>query len=191
MSQTPTNPDDVTAPAADARLFRSSPTWLFVIVVLLTLPTNVGLQLLLQLLDGAPAGSPQAAEALPSALAFAVMAGGAAAWLLWRRRTWVRISSGGIELAALGGDPILLDWSEIVAVRVRGHWLRTVLDVVPVALHAVRSAEPARDLPRVRDTADGAAFSVDVGALRPGPATLRAELARHTARSATRGSGPD
>ena len=29
MAHTPTGPDDVTAPAADTALFRSSPTWVF------------------------------------------------------------------------------------------------------------------------------------------------------------------
>ena len=180
MSDTPTGPDDVAAPAADAVLFHSAPGWVFLTTLLVAVPIMAAGGVLIELLDGAGLGwrdwAAAAADALPLALLIAALA----AAQVWQRRTWVRISSGGVELAARGGDPVLLDWAEIVSARVRRRWLWTVLDVVPVDPYNVRSVEPQRDPPRMRDTGYGAAFTVEVGGLRPGPAALRAALARHT-----------
>ena len=180
MSHTPTGPDDVTAPAADTRLFRSSPTWVTLILLCVAVPVAAFASLGLELLDGAAMSRRLMAEAVVDVLPYTVVAALVTVWQLSRRRTWVRISSGGMELAAHGGDPVLLDWSEIVSARVRRRWLWAVLEVVPVDLDTVRSVDPGRDLPRVRETDAGTAFTVEAGILRPGPTALRAELARRT-----------
>lgn len=180
MSRTPTSPDEVTAPAPDAQLFRSSPTWAFLVILFLVMPVFAIIDLLLDLPEGADLGWRQVSETVGNSLLFALVAAGAAAWQIRRRRTWVRISSGGIELAADGGDPILIDWSEIICARIRRRGLWAVLDVVPTDPDTVRSTNPHRDLPRMRDTPDGTAFTVPAGGLRPRPAALRTALARHT-----------
>ncbi len=183
MSRTPTGPDDVTAPAADSQLFRSSPTWYLLIYVPAMLLGVTAVSLLIDLLDGVDLSwrhlGVKAAALLPATAAGA----GFFAWQIWRRRSWVRISSGGVELAADGGDPILLDWSEIISARIRRRGLWAVLDVVPADPDTVHSTDSHRDLPRMRDTADGTAFTVQVGVLQPGPTALRTALARHTTTS--------
>lgn len=180
MPHTPTSPDDVTAPAADTRLFRSSPTWASVILLCAAVPVAAFVSLGFELLDGTAMSLRLMAAAVVDVLPYMVIAALVAAWQLARRRTWMRTSSGGMELAVHGGDPVLLDWSEIVSARVRRRWLWAVLEVVPVDLDTVRSVEPGRDLPRMRETDAGTAFTVGAGSLRPGPAALRTEIARHT-----------
>lgn len=180
MSRTPTGPDDVTAPAADSRLFRSSPTLYFLILVPATLLAVTAASLLIDLLDGAGLSWRQLGVRAAALLPFTAAGAGLVAWQIRRRPTWVRISSGGIELAVQGSDPILLDWSEIVCARVHRRGLRAVLDVVPADPDTVRSTGPHRVLPRMRDTADGTAFTADIVFLRPGPTALQAALARHT-----------
>ena len=179
MPRFSTGPDEVTAPAPDAQLFRSSPAWMFLIIFAAALPAATAVILLLALLDGDSASWRRIGGAAGDSLPYCLLIAAGAAWQVRRRRTWVRISSGGIELAADGGDPILLDWSETRSARVHRRGLWAVLDVVPTDPDSVRSTDPRRDLPRMRDTADGKAFSVPVGGLRPGPAALRSALARH------------
>ncbi len=180
MSKTPTGPDEVTAPAPDAQLFRPSAAWTFLVIFAVAVPVMTAANLLLDLPDGQSLGWHQLGKAAGDSLPYCLLAATAAAWQIRRRRSWVRISSGGIELAAYAAGPIVLDWAEITSVRVHRRGLRAVLDVVPADVDAVRSVEPARDLPQMRDTADGTAFTVEVSFLRPGLAALRTSLARHT-----------
>ncbi len=129
-------PEQVEAPAADAVLFRSSPMRTFVAVfVLLMVVVRGGVA------DRGAAGrrhrEPVVAHRAGGRRDRALAAGGYA----WSTRgaltTWVRVSSGGLELAAQGSDPILLAWPDIATVVVRRAGLRTVLDVTPVDLDRV------------------------------------------------------
>lgn len=150
MSHTPTGPD-VTAPATYTRLFRSSPTRFALIVLIAAMPVTALVSLGIELLDGATMSWQQTAASVLDVLPYVIVVALVAVWQLGRRRTWVRFSSGGMEPAAHGGDPVLLDWSEIVSARVRRRWLWAILEVVPVDLDAVRSVDPGRDLPQMRE----------------------------------------
>ncbi|MBM2623391.1 hypothetical protein JIG36_48645 [Actinoplanes sp. LDG1-06] len=152
---------------------------MFLVIFVAAIPAATAAILLLGLLDGDSASWRRIGEAVGESVPYCLLIAAGAAWQIRRRRTWVRISSGGIELAADGGDPILLDWSETSSAQVRRRGLWAVLDVVPTDPDSVRSTDPHRDLPRLRDTADGTAFTVPVGSLRPGPAALRSALVRH------------
>jgi len=94
--------------------------------------------------------------------------------------TWVRASSGGLELAAQGSDPVLLAWPDIDHVVVRRRGLRTVLDVTPVDLDRVHPISEGGDgWPTLRDEEDGSpSFTADLTQVWPPPRALRRELAR-------------
>jgi len=95
-------------------------------------------------------------------------------------KTWIRISSGGLEVAAQDSDPILLAWPDIAHVRVRRQGIRSILEVTPLDLdrvHPVQGDGPGG--PAMTETADGPAFTADLSELWPGPRALRRELARH------------
>jgi hypothetical protein len=94
--------------------------------------------------------------------------------------TWVRVSSGGLELAAQESDPILLAWSDVAHVTVRRVGLRNVLDVTPVDLDSVHPVQDeGAGWPTMTETADGPAFTADLSEVWPGPRRLRRELAKH------------
>jgi hypothetical protein len=93
--------------------------------------------------------------------------------------TWVRISAGGLELAAQGSDPVLLAWDDVAAVTVRRSGLRTVLEVTPVDLDAVHPVQGSGEgWPALTETPRGPAFVADLTQIWPGPRTLRRELTR-------------
>jgi hypothetical protein len=171
-------PEQVEAPAADAVLFRSSPVRTFVAVFLLLIVSFAAVSPFVALLAGGT-GNPWWHTASEAGVISALAAGGYA----WSTRgaltTWVRVSSGGLELAAQGSDPILLAWPDIEAVVVRRAGLRTVLEVTPVDLdrvHPVQDEGPGG--PAMTETPDGPAFTADLSEVWPGPRALRRELAR-------------
>jgi hypothetical protein len=119
-----------------------------------------------------------------TAVQAAVIAGLASAAYAYSTRasltTWVRISSGGLELAAPESDPILLAWPDIAHVTVRRVGLRNVLDVTPVDLDRVHPVQDeAVGWPAMTETPDGPAFTADLSEVWPGPRRLRRELARY------------
>lgn len=101
--------------------------------------------LLIDLLDGEIMSWRHLGGTAAGLLPIAVVGAALVAWQIRRRPTWVRVSCGGIELAANGSDPILLDRSEIVCARVRRRGLRAVPDVVPADPDTVRSTDPAEN----------------------------------------------
>jgi hypothetical protein len=176
-------PDEVAAPADDAVLFRSAPWRTFALMSAVLLVAYVGASPLVALLLDAPDEPWWSALAQGAAVAVVV----AGAYALSARSalpTWVRASSGGLELAAQGSDPVLLAWRDIDHVVVRRDGLRTVLDVTPVDLDRVHPvSEEDEGWPPLRDDdADPEgrpAFTADLTQVWPGPRALRRELARH------------
>jgi hypothetical protein len=165
---------------ADAIQFRSSVAWSLTFCVLLTVGSSIGVQALIWWLSGGHVDWVLAAGTVASLTIVVLITGGVTASQLRRRPTWIWVSSIGIEMVFRGGDPVLLAWSEIDAARVRRRGPFAVVNVVPADLYLVRCVLPSRDLPPIRNTAAGAAFTIDVGLLRPGPDALRGALARHS-----------
>ena len=167
-------PEQVKAPADDAVLFRSSPWRTFVVVFLLLMVSFGAVSPIVALLAGGT-GNPWWHTALQAGTIGVLAAGGYA----WSTRgaltTWIRCSSGGLELAAQGSDPILLDWADIATVVVRRAGLRALLEVTPIDLDRVH---PVQDEGPGGPAMTGAAFTADLSEVWPGPRTLRRELAR-------------
>ena len=171
-------PEQVEAPARDAVLFQSSPLRTFVAVFLLLMLSFTAVSPITALLIGGT-GNPWWHTALEAGAIGALAAGGYAWSIRGALTTWVRASSGGLELAAQGSDPILLAWPDIAAVVVRQSGIRTLLEVTPVDLdrvHPVQDEGPGG--PAMTETPAGPAFSADLSEIWPGPRALRRELAR-------------
>jgi hypothetical protein len=171
-------PEQVAVPATDAVLFRSSPLRTFVVVFAL-LMLSFGLVSPIVALVVGGTGNRWWHTAVQAG-AISMLAAGCFAWSTrGALKTWVRISSGGLELAAQGSDPILLTWPDIAAVVVRRSGLRTVLEVTPVDLDRVH---PVQDEgaggPPMSETGGGPTFTADLSEIWPGPRALRRELAR-------------
>ncbi|MGX6602416.1 hypothetical protein ACWKSP_09820 [Micromonosporaceae bacterium Da 78-11] len=170
-------PEQVEAPARDTVLFRSSPARTFLAVFLILMISFAATSPIVALFADETArwGSSTLQAAVIAALAAGAYAYSTRAALA----TWVRVSAGGLELAAQGSDPILLAWPDIASVVVRRVGLRTVLDVLPVDLdsvHPVQGEGPG--WPTLTETELGTAFTADLSEVWPGPRRLRRELAR-------------
>ena len=175
-------PDEVEAPADDAVLFRSSPWRTFAVLSGTLLTAYILVSPLVALVLGAP-DEPWWSTLLQGAVIAIVVSGAYALTARSALSTWVRASSGGLELAAQGSDPVLLAWPDIDHVVVRRDGLRTVLDVTPVDLDRVHPvSEEDEGWPAIRDDdADPQgrpAFTADLTEVWPGPRALRRELAR-------------
>jgi hypothetical protein len=175
-------PEEVEAPADDAILFRSSPWRTFSLMFAVLLVAYVAVSPLVTLVLGAE-GDPWWSTLLQGAVLAAVVSGLYGVSARSALNTWVRASSGGLELAAQGSDPVLLAWPDIDHVVVRRDGLRTVLDVTPVDLDRVHPvSEEDEGWPAIRDDdADPQgrpAFTADLTQVWPGPRALRRELAR-------------
>ena len=175
-------PEEVEAPANDAVLFRSSRWRTFAILALVLLVAYVAVSPLVALFLEAP-DDPWWSTLVQGAVVGATVAGAYALTARSALSTWVRASSGGLELAAQGSDPVLLAWPDIDHVVVRRDGLRTVLDVTPVDLDRVHPvSEEDEGWPAIRDDdADPQgrpAFTADLTQVWPGPRALRRELTR-------------
>jgi hypothetical protein len=172
-------PEQVAAPAADTVLFRSSPWRTFAAVFALLMISFGAVSPLAALLAGGT-GNPWWQTGLQAG-GVSVVAAGLYAWSTrGALKTWIRISSGGLEVAAQDSDPILLAWPDIAHVRVRRRGIRSIMEVTPRDLdrvHPVQGDGPGG--PAMTETADGPAYTADLSELWPGPRALRRELARH------------
>jgi hypothetical protein len=171
-------PEQVEAPATDAELIRSSP-WRTFVAVFLLLMVSFGLVSPIVALVAGGTGNPWWHTALEAGTIGVLAAGGYAYSTRGGLTTWIRCSSGGLELAAQGSDPILLAWDDIATVLVRRSGLRTVLEVTPIDMdrvHPVQGEGPGG--PAMTETAGGPAFTADLSEVWPGPRALRRELAR-------------
>ena len=172
-------PEEVEAPAEDAVLFRSSPWRTFAVMSGALFVAYVAVSPVVAYLLGAPRDSWWSTCA-QAAVIGVLVAGGYALSSRSALRTWVRASSGGLELAAQGSDPVLLAWPDIDHVVVRRRGLRTVLDVTPVDLDRVHPVSDGADgWPALHDEEDGSpSFTADLTQVWPPPRALRRELAR-------------
>jgi len=171
-------PEQVEAPATDVVLFRSSPWRTFVAVFLLLMVSFGAVSPIVALVAGGT-GNPWWHTALEAGTIGVLAAGGYAYSTRGALKTWIRCSSGGLELAAQCSDPILLDWDDIATVMVRRSGLRTLLEVTPIDMdrvHPVQGEGPGG--PAMTETASGPAFTADLSEVWPGPRALRRELAR-------------
>ncbi len=167
------SPEDVAAPAEDVTVFRTSRARTFGVMFagfLIVWP--IGNALMSWLLGDA---NP---DPWWQVLLQAALTGAAVSALLTfvtpgQHPTWIRTSSGGLELSAGGSDPIHLAWVDIARVQVRrkSRWL---LEVTPADMGRVNRVQEGNGMPRRRD----GAFVVDLARVAPGPASLRRELAR-------------
>ena len=172
-------PEQVEAPAADAVLFRSSPWRTFATVFALLMISFGAVSPFAVLLAGGT-GNPWWQTGLQAAAISAVAAGLYAWSTRGALKTWIRLSSGGLEVAAQDSDPILLAWPDIAGVVVRRQGIRAILEVTPVDLdrvHPVQGEGPGG--PAMTETAAGPAFTADLTEVWPGPRALRRELAKH------------
>ena len=178
-------PEQVQAPARDAVLFRSSPVRSFLVIFVLLMLSFALVSPFVALLgdgdgDGDGAGRPWWHTGLQAAAIAALAAGAYAYSTRGSLTTWVRISSGGLELAAQDSDPILLAWTDIQHVTVRREAFKNVLEVTPVdfdRVHPVQGEEVGP--PALAETPDGQSFTADLSEVWPGPRRLRRELAKY------------
>jgi hypothetical protein len=174
-------PEQVEAPAEDAVLFRSSPARTFALLFVIMMITYLASAPVVSLVVG-DTGDPWWSTALQAVVIGGLVAGGYAFSARAALTTWVRVSAGGLELAAQGSDPVLLAWSDIATVVIRRMGVRTVLDITPVDLdrvHPVQGEGPG--WPTMTDTDRGTAFTADLTQVWPGPRALRRELGRRMA----------
>ncbi|MEU8655190.1 hypothetical protein [Actinoplanes philippinensis] len=175
-------PEEVRAPARDAMLFRSSPVRTFVMVFAVLMVAYVAVSPVVGWIAG-DSGDPWWVTAVQAVLIGAAVAGAYAVSARAALSTWVRVSSGGLELAAQESDPVLLDWADIAAVVIRRDGLRTVLDVVPVDLDSVHPVQEGdTGGPALADTPRGPAFTADLTQIWPSPRALRRAINRHLSR---------
>jgi hypothetical protein len=101
-------PEQVEAPARDAVLFKSSPVRTFLALFLLLMVSFALVAPLVALLGEGGVGNRWWQTAAQAAVVAALAAGAYAYSTRGSLRTWVRISSAGLELAAQESDPIML-----------------------------------------------------------------------------------
>ena len=171
-------PEEIEAPARDAVVFRSSPLRTFAAMFAVIVVAYLAVAPFVRLVVGDD-DDPWWSAPAQAAMIGLLVAGAVALSARSSITTWVRVSAAGLELAAQGSDPVLLDWQDIRHVVVRRVGLRTVLEVTPVDLdsvHPVNGGGPG--WPTMTHSPDGPAFTADLTQIWPGPRTLRRELTR-------------
>jgi hypothetical protein len=177
-----TPPEQVQAPAGHAVLFRSSPLRTGTVLFAVLAVTYLAVAALGDLVLGDPE-EPWWSTLLQATIVSATVA---AVYLVTARSTlatWIRVSDGGLEMAAQGSDPVLLAWSDVAEAAVRRSGLRTVLEVVPVDLDRVHPVQDEGEgWPPLAETPAGPAFTADLTQVWPGPRALRRELSHRLGR---------
>jgi hypothetical protein len=179
-------PEQVEAPATDPVTFRSSPMRTFLLLFVILVVTYAATAPIVSLVVDDP-GDAWWVTGVQAVVIGALVAGGYAVSARAALTTWVRVSAGGLELAAQGSDPVLLDWADIDTVVIRRTGLRTLLEVTPVDLdrvHPLQGEGPG--WPVMAETGTGTAFRADLTQVWPGPRALRRELAHRMPSGAAR-----
>ncbi|GAA1588391.1 hypothetical protein [Actinoplanes couchii] len=178
----PIAPEEVRAPARDAVLFRASPGRTFLMMFVVLMVAYLAVSPVIGLIAG-DTGDPWWAIAIQAMVVGGGVAGGYAVSARAALQTWIRVSSGGLEIASQESDPILLDWADVADAAIHRQGLRTVLKVTPVDLDSVHPVQAgAAGGPALTDTSRGPAFVADLTQIWPGPRALRRELDRHLKR---------
>lgn len=169
-------PDEVAAPAGHCTLFRSSPVRTFAAVFVILAVAYAAAGPLVDLIVGGDR-DPWWSTVPQGVVLGALVAAGCAYTARSSISTWVRVSDGGVELAAQGSDPVFLTWPDIAEVAVRRTGLRTVLELTPVDLDRVHPVqEGGAGWPALTETGRGTAFTADLTQVWPGPRALRRAL---------------
>jgi hypothetical protein len=177
----PIAPEQVEAPARDAVLFRSSPVRSFLVIFVLLMMSFALVSPFVALLgDGSGTGQPWWQTGLQAGAIAALAAGAYAYSTRGSLTTWVRVSSGGLELAAQDSDPVLLAWTDIRHVTVRREAFKNLLEVTPIDFDRVHPVQGEKvGPPAVAETPEGQSFTADLSEIWPGPRRLRRELAKY------------
>jgi hypothetical protein len=171
-------PEQVQAPSGDAVLFRSSPLRTGSVLFVVLLVTYGAVAALGNVVLGDPDESSWS-TLLQAMIVSGTVAGVYLATARSTLATWVRVSDGGLELAAQGSDPVLLAWSDVAGATIRRSGLRMVLEVTPVDLDRVHPVQDEDEgWPALAESPAGPTFTADVTQLWPGPRALRRELSR-------------
>ncbi len=171
-------PEEVSAPADDAVVFRSSPVRAFAAMLVVVVAAYLAVSPLVTMLLGG-AADPWLPTVLQAVVIGVLVAGAFTLSARSSLSTWVRVSRAGLELAAQGSDPVLLAWPDIAHVVVRRAGARTVLEVTPVHLDRVHPVDvEGPGWPAMTETPAGPAFTADLTQIWPGPRALRRELSR-------------
>jgi hypothetical protein len=175
-------PEQVQAPAGNALVFRSFPLRTGVALFVVLTGTYLAIAPVVSLVLADPR-DPWWSTVLQAVVVSALVAGGYVLTSRSSLTTWVRVSDGGLELAAQGSDPVLLAWPDVAAAEVRRAGIRTVLDVTPVNLDRVHPVqEEDEGWPALAETPVGPAFTADLTQVWPSPRVLRRELGRRLVR---------
>ena len=170
-------PEDIEAPARDSVMFRSSPLRTFAVMFAVIVVAHLAVAPLVPLIVGED--DPWWSAPAQAAVIGLLVAGAVVLSARSSITTWVRVSAAGLELAAQGSDPVLLDWQDIRHVVVRRVGLRIVLEVTPVDLDSVHPVDGGGPgWPTMTHSPDGPAFTADLTQIWPGPRALRRELGR-------------
>ncbi|WP_250003102.1 hypothetical protein [Actinoplanes sp. M2I2] len=173
-------PEQVEAPARDAVLFKSSPVRTFLALFLLLMVSFAVVSPVVAFLGEGGAGNRWWQTAAQASVVAALASGAYAYSTRGSLRTWVRVSSAGLELAAQESDPVMLAWADIKHVTVRRDGFKNLLEVTPVDMdrvHPVQGEEVGP--PPLAETPDGQSFTADLSEVWPSPRRLRRELAKH------------
>lgn len=123
-----TSPEDVAAPADDTLVFRTSRARIFAFTIIGFLVVWPAGNLMASWWLGDDTADPWWSVLLQAALTGTAVAALSPFIAPGRPQTWIRTSSGGLELSSAGGDPILLAWDDISHIQVRrsfccgGYW---------------------------------------------------------------------
>src|SRR5919112_1335323 len=109
-------PEEIEAPARDAVVFRSSPLRTFAVMFAVIVVAHLAVAPLVPLIVGGD--GPWWSAPAQAAVIGSLVAGAVALSARSSITTWVRVSAAGLELAAQGSDPVLLDWQDITHVVV-------------------------------------------------------------------------
>jgi hypothetical protein len=179
-------PEQVQAPSDDPVLFRSSPLRTGTVLFVVLLVAYGAVAALGNLVLGDPEES-WWSTLLQGMIVSATVSGVYLATARSTLATWVRVSDGGLELAAQGSDPVLLAWSDIADATIRRSGLRMVLEVAPIELDRVHPVQDEDEgWPPLAETPGGPAFTADLTQVWPGPRALRRELSRRLSRQGAR-----